>query len=61
MYLVNLHIVSSEVASEAGRLHLVEDVKMLVGGVNVGITGEPILEFDEMQSQKGYNLSSIVS
>lgn len=64
MYLVNLHIVSSEVASEAVlRLrHLVEDVKMLVGGVNVGITGGPILEFDEMlQSQKDTTLSSIVS
>jgi predicted RND superfamily exporter protein len=35
---------------------------MLVGGVNVGITGEPILEFDEMQqSQKDTTLSSIVS
>lgn len=64
MYLVNLHIVSSELAPEAvSRLrYLVEDIKMLVGGVNVGITGEPILEFDEMQqSQKDTTLSSIVS
>ncbi|HQC42233.1 MAG TPA: MMPL family transporter, partial [Verrucomicrobiota bacterium] len=56
--------VSSELAPEAvSRLrYLVEDIKMLVGGVNVGITGEPILEFDEMlQSQKDTTLSSIVS
>jgi len=64
MYLVNLHVVSEELTEQAvQRLRqLVEDVKMEVGGVNVGITGEPILEFDEMlQSQRDTSLSSVVS
>lgn len=64
MYVVNLHAVREELYPDAvARLReLVEDVKMKVGGVNVGITGEPVLEYDEMQqSQKDTTLSTIVS
>jgi len=41
---------------------LVAQTKLEVPGVNVGITGEPVLDYDEMtQSQKDTTLSSIVS
>ncbi len=41
---------------------LVGQTKAEVPGVNVGITGEPVLDYDEMtQSQKDTTLASIVS
>ena len=41
---------------------LVEETKEEVPGLNVGITGEPVLEHDEMlQSQKDTMLATIVS
>jgi uncharacterized protein len=41
---------------------LVEQTKMEVPGLNVGLTGEPVLEIDEMaQSQKDTTVASIVS
>src|SRR6185295_7694047 len=41
---------------------LVEETKSEVPGLNVGLTGEPVLELDEMQqSQKDTTLASIVS
>ncbi len=41
---------------------LVEETRAEVTGVNVGLTGEPVLEHDEMdQSQKDSTLASVVS
>ena len=41
---------------------LAQETRMEVPGVNVGITGEPVLEFDEMvQSQKDSTVATIVS
>ncbi|MGA2245506.1 MAG: MMPL family transporter [Verrucomicrobiota bacterium] len=41
---------------------LVKETRSEVPGVNVGITGEPVLDYDEMtQSQKDATLASIVS
>jgi len=41
---------------------LMEDTRLEVPGLNIGITGEPVLEHDEMrQSQKDTTLASIVS
>lgn len=64
IYIVNVHAVKEEFYPQAvARIReLVEDVKMEVSGVNVGLTGEPVLEYDEMQqSQKDTTLSVIVS
>ena len=49
-------------ASVARLRALVEQVKVQVPGLNVGLTGEPVLEEDEMQqSQKDTALASVVS
>jgi uncharacterized protein len=41
---------------------LVEQTRIEVPGVNVGITGEPVLDYDEMtQSQKDMTLASVVA
>ena len=41
---------------------LVKETQIEVPGVNVGLTGEPVLDYDEMaQSQKDTTLASIVS
>lgn len=41
---------------------LLEETRAEVGGVNAGLTGEPVLELDEMQqSQKDTTVASIVS
>lgn len=64
MYLITARPVSSAVTADAiSRLReLVEIVKLEVPGVNVGITGEPVLEYDEMvQSQKDSVIASIVA
>ncbi|HVU07492.1 MAG TPA: MMPL family transporter [Verrucomicrobiae bacterium] len=42
--------------------HLVKQTQDEVPGLNIGLTGEPVLEYDEMrQSQKDTTLASIVS
>ncbi len=41
---------------------LIQQTKIEVPGVNVGLTGEPVLDYDEMaQSQKDMTLASLVS
>lgn len=41
---------------------LIQDTEMDVPGLNVGLTGEPVLDFDEMQqSQRDSALASVVS
>jgi hopanoid biosynthesis associated RND transporter like protein HpnN len=41
---------------------LIQQIKTEVPGVNVGLTGEPVLDYDEMaQSQKDMTLASLVS
>ncbi|MEP6664370.1 MAG: MMPL family transporter, partial [Verrucomicrobiota bacterium] len=41
---------------------LIQETKLEVPGLNVGLTGEPVLEYDEMaQSQKDSTLASIVA
>jgi len=41
---------------------LIEETKMEVPGVNAGLTGEPVLDYDQMaQSQKDTTLASLVS
>jgi len=58
------HTVSGDMTSDAvDRLReLVKATREEVPGVNVGITGEPVLDYDEMtQSQKDATLASVVS
>ena len=51
----------NEAAVEKFR-KLVQDTKNEVQGVNVGVTGEPVLEFDEMQqSQKDSTVATVIS
>jgi hopanoid biosynthesis associated RND transporter like protein HpnN len=64
IYLVTAQAPREELNNDAvERLRdLVEQVKSEVPGINVGITGEPVLEHDEMvQSQKDSTLASVVS
>jgi len=64
IYLATAQSVSSAKRSEAvERLReLVSDTEVEVPGLNVGITGEPVLEYDEMlQSQKDTTLATIIS
>jgi hopanoid biosynthesis associated RND transporter like protein HpnN len=64
MYLVTARALTEELNGKAvERLRdLVQETRFEVSGVNVGITGEPVLEYDEMaQSQKDSALASIVS
>ena len=64
VFLVNAHAATEDLngdAVERTRL-LIEETRAEVPGVNVGFTGEPVLELDEMlQSQKDTTLASIVS
>ncbi len=58
------HTVTGDLTSDAvDRLReLVQQTRDEVPGVNVGITGEPVLDYDEMtQSQKDTALASVVS
>jgi hopanoid biosynthesis associated RND transporter like protein HpnN len=58
------HLPSGDLNSDAiDRLRqLIADTKNEVPGLNVGLTGEPVLDYDEMtQSQKDTILASIVS
>jgi hypothetical protein len=64
MFLVVAHALNGSLNSEAVvRLRqLVAETKLEVPGLNVGITGEPVLELDEMaQSQKDTTVASIAS
>jgi hopanoid biosynthesis associated RND transporter like protein HpnN len=64
IYLVTAQAPRDELNGESvERLrNLVEETKIEVPGLNVGLTGEPVLEHDEMeQSQKDTTVASIVS
>ena len=64
IFLVNAHAQTGDFNEEAvSRLRqLVAETRLEVPGLNVGITGEPVLEQDEMaQSQKDTTIASIVS
>lgn len=64
IYLVTAQIVNPSLNEIAiNRLRsFVEQIRLEVPGLNVGITGSPILEYDEMvQSQKDSILASIVA
>ena len=64
VFLVNAHATTEELNGEAvERMRaLIELTRAEVPGVNVGFTGEPVLELDEMlQSQKDTTVASIVS
>jgi hypothetical protein len=64
IYLATAQAVSNEKRAEAVmRLRqLVSETEVEVPGLNVGITGEPVLEFDEMsQSQKDTTLATVIS
>ncbi len=64
IYLVTAQAPKDELSGESvERLRtLVEQTKVEVPGLNVGLTGEPVLEHDEMQqSQKDTTVASIVS
>ncbi len=64
LYLVTAHAKNEALVGDAvERLRvLVEETKREVPGVSVGVTGEPVLEFDEMaQSQVDTTVATIVS
>jgi hopanoid biosynthesis associated RND transporter like protein HpnN len=64
IFLVEAHAPSAELNSAAiERLRqLIRETQTEVPGLNVGLTGEPVLDYDEMmQSQKDITLASIVS
>jgi uncharacterized protein len=64
MYLVTAHAKHESLNGDAvERLRaLVEETKREVPGVSVGVTGEPVLEFDEMaQSQADTTVATLVS
>src|SRR4051812_21449076 len=64
IYLVNARTKADELAGDAvQRLRqLVQETYDEVPGVNAGITGEPVLEYDEMlQSQKDSTIATIIS
>ncbi|MEW6303456.1 MAG: MMPL family transporter [Verrucomicrobiota bacterium] len=64
LYLVTAHARSEDKNPEAVQelRRLVQETKREVSGVNVGITGEPVLEYDEMrQSEKDTMVATIVA
>jgi hopanoid biosynthesis associated RND transporter like protein HpnN len=64
LFLVTCHAPNDDLTGVVvDRLRvLVKETRAEVSGVNVGITGEPVLDYDEMtQSQKDATLASIVS
>jgi hopanoid biosynthesis associated RND transporter like protein HpnN len=64
IFLVTAHAPSGELNGDAvERLQeLVRETRMEVPGVNAGLTGEPVLEHDEMeQSQKDTTVAGVVS
>jgi hopanoid biosynthesis associated RND transporter like protein HpnN len=64
IFVVTCHAPNDDLTDEVvERLRvLVRETKLEVPGVNVGITGEPVLDYDEMtQSQKDTTVASVVS
>jgi hopanoid biosynthesis associated RND transporter like protein HpnN len=64
LFVVNAHALTDELNGDAvERMRsLIEETRAEVPGVNVGFTGEPVLELDEMlQSQKDTTVASVVS
>lgn len=63
IYLVSARPATAEVGDTVQRLRgLVAETEAEVPGINVGVTGEPVLEFDEMrQSQEDSTVATIVS
>ena len=64
LFLVTCHAPNDDMTGQVvDRLReLVQETRPEVPGVNVGITGEPVLDYDEMtQSQKDATLASVVS
>src|SRR5262249_3782569 len=64
MFVLNAHAVSEKMNDEAVRhlCELVDQLKYEVPGVNVGVTGSPVLAHDEMmQSRKDTTVASIAS
>ncbi len=64
IFLVTAHAPSDDLSDDAiERIRtLMNETKLEVPGVNVGLTGEPVLDHDEMeQSQKDTTLASIVA
>jgi hopanoid biosynthesis associated RND transporter like protein HpnN len=64
IFVVTCHAPNDDMTGEVvDRLRqLVKETRNEVPGVNVGITGEPVLDYDEMtQSQKDATLASMVS
>jgi hopanoid biosynthesis associated RND transporter like protein HpnN len=64
IYLATAQAISKPMASKAVERmrELVAETELEVPGANVGITGESVLEFDEMlQSQKDSTLATVVS
>jgi hopanoid biosynthesis associated RND transporter like protein HpnN len=64
IYLVTARARNADLIPDAVRRmrQLIHDTEMEVPGLNVGLTGEPVLDFDEMlQSQRDSMLASVVS
>jgi hypothetical protein len=64
IYLVTARARNGDLVPDAVRRmrQLIHDTEMEVPGLNVGLTGEPVLDFDEMQqSQRDSTVASIVS
>jgi hypothetical protein len=64
IYLVTARPRNEEVVEQAVKRmrQLMQETEMEVPGLNVGLTGQPVLDFDEMQqSQKDSTMASIVS
>ncbi|MBI3417373.1 MAG: MMPL family transporter [Verrucomicrobia bacterium] len=64
IYLVSAHALREDLNAPAlERLReLAREIQVEVPGVNIGITGEPVLEYDEMlQSQRDTTVATIVS
>jgi len=64
IYLVTARSRNADLVPDAVRRmrRLIHDTEMEVPGLNVGLTGEPVLDFDEMQqSQRDSTVASIVS
>ncbi len=64
LYLVTAHALNQKLNGEAvERLRqLITEVQLEVPGVNVGLTGEPVIELDEMQqSQSDSTIATVVS
>ena len=64
IYLCTAQAITADLNGEAVKRlrQLVEETRAEVPGLNVGLTGEPVLELDEMaQSQKDTTLATVVS